>query len=189
MARVQQRVAAEPMCILPSPLDVDLRGMFSFVRRQLIIGRCYAPVHWYALLARLRHCLQLMIWGSLAAAIAWLVSGASWTLAAGRGLGAAVCTPCRTRARYGTTRRDTICATCQAELKAVHRFDLWLGPIAGLVGWLGLVSSAFSRQIVWKGITYEMRPGGAIKQDRAAPRRSGNLAIPSPQPEASRRVA
>jgi hypothetical protein len=187
MARVQQRVAAEPMCILPSPLDVDLRGMFSFVRRQLIIGRCYVPVHWYALLLG-SGMLQLMIWGSLAAAIGGWFSGAAWSWqpAAGCGLLYAFHVG---RASLRHQASQYYLRDLQPELKAVHRFDLWLGPIAGLVGWLGLVSSAFSRQIVWKGIAYEMRPGGAIKKIVRPPVDPATLAIHSPQPETSRRVA
>ena len=41
----------EPACILPTSLDMDLRSMFAFVRRQFMIGRYYSPVLWTVALA------------------------------------------------------------------------------------------------------------------------------------------
>jgi hypothetical protein len=187
MARVQQRVAAEPMCILPSPLDVDVRGMFSFVRRQLIIGRCYASVHWYALLLGSGF-QQVMFWGSLAAAMVGLLTAKHWGWQPASGFALlyalhVIRAFLRHQASYSYLR------DLKSEMKAVHRFDTWLGPVAGLVGWLGLVSSALSRQIVWKGITYEMRPGGAIKNIVRPPADSATLAIPASSPDVARRAA
>jgi hypothetical protein len=160
MARERERVAAEPMCVLPSPLDVGWRDMFSFVRRQLIIGRCYVPVHWYALLVG-STATQALFWGSLAACGWGLAVGAPWTwqpaaavaLLYGLHLVRALLRQDATR-YYLPNRR--------AELAAARRFDIWLGPVAGVVGWAALVSSAFSRRIVWKGIAYEMRRGGRL---------------------------
>jgi hypothetical protein len=161
MAQVREDVAAEPMCILPSPLEVDWRSMFSFVRRQLVIGRCYVPVHWYALLIG-SSVTQALLWGSLAACGWGLVAGAAWTwrplLAVAMLYGLHVW---RAHLRHDASRYYL--PLRQKDLAAAWRFDLWLGPVAGVVGWLGLVSSAFSRRIVWKGITYEMLPGGAIR--------------------------
>jgi ceramide glucosyltransferase len=160
MARVGQRVAAEPMCILPSPLDVDLRAMFSFVRRQLIIGRCYVPVHWYALLIGCG-LMQAIFWGSLVGAIWGGANSAAWAWQPAAAVGLLyVLHFVRAQLRHaaaGYYLRDR-----QQELRDVRRFDIWLGPVAGALGWLGLLSSAFSRRIVWKNIAYEMRPGGAI---------------------------
>lgn len=161
MAQAHQRVDAEPMCMLPSPLDIDWRGMFSFVRRQLIIGRSYVPVHWYALLVG-SSATQVLFWGSLIAFVAGALSGASWAWQPAAAVGLLYALHLlRAYLRNGAARyylpyrRD--------ELAAVHRFDFWLGPVAGAVGWLALLSSAFTRRIVWKGIAYEMQPGGAIK--------------------------
>jgi hypothetical protein len=161
MAQVRQKVAAEPMCILPSPLDVDWRSMFGFVRRQLVIGRSYVPVHWYALLFG-STAMQALLLGSLVACGWGLASGAAWTfrpaIAVAMLYGLHLC---RAHLRHDASRYYL--PYRQHELKAAWRFDLWLGPVAGVVGWLALLSSAFGRRIVWKGIAYEMWPGGAIK--------------------------
>ncbi len=153
-------VTAEPTCILPSPLDASWREMFSFVRRQLIIGRCYVAVHWYALLLG-SGIVQALFWGSLTAALWGFATGAAWTaqpaLAVGVLYGLHLY---RAHLRHDASRYYL--PYRQGELRAAHRFDFWLGPAAGFVGWFGLVCSAFGRTIVWKGITYEMRPGGAI---------------------------
>ncbi len=160
MARVGQRVAAEPMCILPSPLDVNLFGMLSFIRRQLIIGRCYTAVHWYALLFGCGM-MQFIFWGSLAAAMWGGISAAAWTWQPATAVGILYALHIgRAQLRHAAARcylRDR-----RDDLRSVHQFDTWFGPLAGALGWLGLLASAFSRRIVWKGITYQMRPGGEI---------------------------
>ena len=187
MARVGQRVAAEPMCILPSPLDVSVHGMFSFVRRQLIIGRCYVPVHWYALLIGCG-LMQAMFWGSLAAAAWGGASGATWAWQPATAVGLLYGMHfVRAQLRHAASHyylRDR-----QQELRAVRHFDIWLGPVAGAFGWLGLLASAFSRRIVWKGIAYVMLPGGAIVNIVRPTGGSDPASKHSLAPEAGRKVA
>jgi ceramide glucosyltransferase len=162
MARVRERVDAEPLCMLPSPLDVDWRGMFSFVRRQLIIGRCYSPIHWYALLLG-SSATQALFWGSIVALVGGLAVGANWAWQPGVAVGLLYGLHLlRAHLRHDAARYYL--PYRQDDLAAARRFDFWLGPVAGVVGWIALVSSAFTRSIVWKGITYEMWPGGAIRR-------------------------
>ena len=187
MARVGQRVVAEPMCILPSPLDVDVRAMFSFVRRQLIIGRCYVPVHWYALLIGCG-LTQFAFWGSLAGAIWGGLTGATWAWQPAYALGMLyalhVTRALLRHAAAGYYLRDR-----KHELRDVRWFDIWLGPVAGALGWAGLLASAFSRRIVWKGIAYGMRPGGAIVNIVRPTGNSDQAATHSPLPVAARKAA
>jgi hypothetical protein len=160
MARLSHRVSAEPMCILPSPLEVDARGMLSFIRRQLVIGRCYTPVHWYALLGGAA-LLQFTLWGSLLAAVIGLIRGADWAFQPAAAFGVLYFLQWkRARLRHAACR--LYLPTRLTELKPIHRFDAWLGPIAGAVGLIGLVASGTTRRIVWKGITYDMQPGGTL---------------------------
>jgi len=160
MAREGEKVVAEPLCILPSHLDVTWRELFSFVRRQLIIGRCYASVHWYALLFG-SSLMAAIFWGSLLAAVGGSIAGSAWAwrpaLAIALIYGLHVW-----RASLRADAARHYLPGYEKELRAVQRFDRWLGPVANVVGWLGLVSSASSNRIVWKGIAYDMRPGGAI---------------------------
>jgi len=175
MAQNRHRVDAEPMCMLPSPLDMDWRAMFSFIRRQLIIGRCYVPVHWYALLVG-SSIMQGLFWGSLVAAAWGLVAGAAWTWQPAAAVGLLYALHIwRAHLRHDASRYYL--PYRQDELAAVRRFDIWLGPVAGIIGWLGLVCSAVTRRIVWKGIAYEMAPGGRIKSIvRQADSKSGGPA-------------
>lgn len=162
MAAAGRRVSAEPMCILPSPLDVSWSEMLGFVRRQLIIGRCYTAVHWYALLFGTA-VMQTVYWGSLAA-LAWgLAGGAEWTWRPAVAL-AVVYTLHVWRAYLRHNASQYYLPYRQDDLAVARRFDTWLGPVAGVFGLVGLVSSAFTRRIVWKGIAYDMEAGGAIRQ-------------------------
>jgi hypothetical protein len=52
----------------------------------------------------------------------------------------------------------------QDQLASARRFDIWLGPLAGLACCAGLIASAFGRKIVWKNIAYEMRFGGQVRR-------------------------
>lgn len=161
MAAAGRRVTAEPMCILPSPIDVNWREMFGFVRRQLIIGRCYTPVHWYALLVG-AIVAQGMLFTNLAAAVWGLASGASWTWAPAT-VAATLYGLHLLRAHYRHDASKYYLPLRQDDLSGAQRFDLWLGPLAGLVGLAGLISSGTTRRIVWKGISYEMEADGAIR--------------------------
>jgi hypothetical protein len=180
MAAGRWRVAAEPMCILPSPLEVDWRSMFGFVRRQLVIGRCYVPLHWYGLLLG-SSVMQLLFWGSLLAAAWGFVRGAGWTWQPMAGASLLyVLHLVRAGLRHDAARYYL--PLLQDDLAAARRFDTWLGPVAGFVGWLGLLSSAFTRRIVWKGIAYEMHPGGKL---RTIVRTDAGVAGATPQSDAA----
>ncbi len=162
LARTRQRVALEPSCILPSPLDVDLSGMFTFVRRQFTIGRCYTPVLWGSVLVM--NCLsQVVFWSSLAAMVWGSCTAAEWTWTPASVVGLLYALHIvRAWLRQQASRHYL--PNRQEELAAARQFDIWLGPLAGLACCLGLVGSAFGRRISWKGITYEMRWGGKIRQ-------------------------
>jgi hypothetical protein len=182
MARLQHRVSAEPMCILPSPLEVDGRGMLSFVRRQLVIGRCYTPVHWYALLGG-SALLQFTLWGSLLAACIGACNGANWAIQPAAAFAVLYAMHWkRARLRHAACR--LYLPSRQAELKAVHRFDALLGPLAGTIGLVGLLASGITRRIVWKGITYDMRPGGTLSKIERP-----EEVVPKPQTGSARRAA
>lgn len=160
LAASKQMVAFEPTCILPSPIDVNLATVMSFVRRQFTIGRFYSPLLWSLVLVG--NCLaQGAFWGSVVGALAGLCLGAAWTwqpAAAAAMLYALHLF--RARLRQQASRINL--PNHQHELSAAHRFDIWLGPVSGLACCCGLIGSAVGRRIVWKGIEYEMRYGGRI---------------------------
>jgi hypothetical protein len=167
LAQVKQRIAYEPLCIAPSPLNFDLAMMAEFIRRQFTIGRFYSPMLW-------RFCLlqsglrQLLFWGSLIAGVCGVWTGDPGTrqfllapvviylLDAIRALLR------RLASRY-------FLPDFQSKLAAVWYFDILLTPLSALIGSIGLLCSAFGNRIVWKGIAYEMRPGGQAQRLTHAP--------------------
>ncbi|HEX3726351.1 MAG TPA: glycosyltransferase [Pirellulales bacterium] len=162
LAQSKARIAMEPTCIVPSPVDVDMRAMFSFIRRQYLIGRVYAPRLWMIAFA---HALlsQLFLWGSAVAAAWGLASGAAWTW---QPLTATVTFyglhVVRGVLRQRAARHFPI-SECK-ELAAWRRFDIWCWPLAALAAFSGLISSALGGRIVWRGICYEMGRGGQIRR-------------------------
>jgi ceramide glucosyltransferase len=153
-------IAFEPACTVASPLDVDMPEMLSFLRRQYLIGRVYAPLAW-ALGFGLIAFANLVFLASLALTVGGMIAGAAWTwmpavLAglvhlsnAGRGL-----IRHDLALRYFPQARDAI--------QKAGRFDCWAGPLITLVNGAGLIASLVGRQITWRGITYRLYRGGQI---------------------------
>ncbi len=151
----------EPRCMAVSPIDVTLAGMFEFTRRQYMIGRRYAPARWcLALLAA--SVMQIAMWGCLVAAICGAFIGwAHWWLpainfAALYGLGSV-----RAWFRQDVGRR--LCSSHTQQLAPAGRFDVYAGPLVGLLNWLGIISSLFGSCITWRGNRYRILPGGQIQ--------------------------
>lgn len=172
LARLKKRLATEPASILPSPLDVNMRGMFEFVRRQFTVGRYYSPVLWCGSLVW--NCAgQCVFWGSLAATAGGIVTRAPWAwqpaIVACALYSLHVC-----RASLRRQASSMYLPGLQSELAASRRFDVWLGPVAALACCLAMISSAFGRRIVWRGIAYDMRLGGGIRKISFLSKRSAD---------------
>jgi ceramide glucosyltransferase len=177
-------VRFEPGCVVASPLDCSLREMFSFIRRQYLVGRFYAPAWWaMALLATTLInstwlvSLALFLW-SLArgSAFAWVpggLCGMLYVLSVFR----------------GAVRQDLVDSYFgdrRGVLRSARRFDTWVNPLAGLVCWLGMLGSLVGRYIRWRGISYQVALGGEIgavlrDEPQVLPLVRGQ---PSPQPDA-----
>ena len=126
--------------------------MFSFLRRQYLLGRYYAPRWWQlgcatTLLSNLAlvPSLGLFAWGLVASApTAWMASGvcaALYVLHVLRGL-----------ARQSLVQ--IYCPELAGELRKPGRFDIWAGPLVSAVNLAVLLSSAVGRTMTWRGITY-----------------------------------
>ncbi|MBN2022935.1 MAG: glycosyltransferase [Pirellulales bacterium] len=151
-------VKFEPACMVASPWDGDLRQGFSFLRRQYLIGRYYAPTGWAAGLA-----------AASAANLAWIASAAllTWGLAGG-GLGAwlpgGVCAALFALAAIRAILHRSIARLYfpqqESRFRAAGAFDLWAGPLASLANWLGMIGSSVGRHVRWRDITYRLYRGG-----------------------------
>jgi len=52
----------------------------------------------------------------------------------------------------------------QRALLKARRFDIWAGPVVGLVHWLGVLGSMFGRHIRWRGISYRVFRSGQVRE-------------------------
>jgi cellulose synthase/poly-beta-1,6-N-acetylglucosamine synthase-like glycosyltransferase len=154
------KVAFEPGCMAASLIDVNWREAASFLRRQFLIGRCYAPRLWWTsiLLIVLQSAVLL---GSIVLTpyLAWqhytfwysplLVSAALYALAALRG---------HWRQAAWTSR---VIAAPDA-LRVAARFDRWAAPWSCLFATGVMLAAAIGRSITWRGICYHIGPAGRI---------------------------
>jgi hypothetical protein len=172
--RAGLRIEFEPACMVASPLDNTIGETLSFIRRQYVIAKHYIPVGWLSALVLVSFA-NLALLGSVAATVWALTSGilSPWIPA---GVFAILYLASVYR---GLVRHDLAKIyfpdLCHRLHKA-RRFDVWAGPLTGLVNWLALASSVVGRRITWRGITYLIRRGGQIRllrrDDAALPDRT-----------------
>jgi len=161
LQRARLPVRFEPACVVGSPLDYSPREMFSFIRRQYLVARFYTPRWWVFALAVAT--FSNLVWiGNLAALAAGLVCGTPpvWLVLCAS-LGLYLLAAMRRASRQDLVR--TYFPERLGKLRAARRFDIWAGPIVGLVNWLGIIASLFGRHICWRGIRYEIAAGGKVR--------------------------
>jgi hypothetical protein len=175
LANSGMKLQFEPACMTASPIDITWRQMFEFVRRQYMVARFYSTTWW---LLALGFCtlFQVAFWGALTATIIGAAIGAAWYWASAIVCGVMYATY-QVRAAL---RQDAAHAflPCRSQASSTpEQFDIWFGPLAGLVNWVCLIGSLFGSRITWRKVTYAMRPGGQISiVGRAdAPTPSGSL--------------
>jgi hypothetical protein len=158
LRRHRLHVDFEPACMVASPLDGGLPQAFSFLRRQYVIGRSYIWT-WWAIALVIVTLSNLVFWGNLAAAGWCLATGTAWGW-----LPASACAALYGLNVFRAWIRQDLIRLCPANsppaLRAARRFDIWAGPLVGLVNCIGLISSVLGRQINWRGIIYRLCPGG-----------------------------
>jgi hypothetical protein len=170
LSRARLRIRFEPGCVVASPLDRSLGEAFSFLRRQYLIGRYCATAWWWFALANtsLRN-------------LAWLASG----VLAGCGLvggtppwwiaGGVLAVLYALDVYRGWIVQDAARVYFGRRHLALglwRRLSPWIGPAAGLVHWLGVVTSAVGRTVAWRGIRYRLLRDGnvaAVWRDDALP--------------------
>jgi ceramide glucosyltransferase len=194
------RVEFEPGCICASPLDMNWRQAFSFMRRQFLLVRMYSPLLW-TLGLLYTTVLQAGFWGSgLAALILLAVNNRLWTVAA------AACAILYALSMARGWLRQSAARNCLGKAlddQDVERwFDILAAPLSNLFAWSALVGSALVRSAQWRGIRYELDGRGqvvnVVREDEAG---AGTMALtPSdntrrlsdraaPQPASAKRTA
>ncbi len=143
-----------PCCLVPSVGDCDFRELLEFTTRQIKIARVYAPHLWKSIL----------LGGSLFA----LTFFGGWFLVLVRvSLGVSFITPLALLciifmlgAAKAFVRWQAIMiplAKYHKELRRDLAAQLLLWPFASLLYLYNSIVAGFSRQIEWRGITYELK--------------------------------
>lgn len=154
------RVLFEPACLVTSPADVTLTGLFEFARRQYLLGRWYVPGGWaFALgMTSFVNVVSLANVGLLLAAVAtgvlpmWIPAafcGAFYALSVFAGL----------------LRQDLVLSyfpRWYAALRSARRFEVWFSPLASLVNWVSVLLSIGGRSVRWRGIGYVVGRDGSV---------------------------
>lgn len=150
----------EPACMTASPMDYSIMGLGSFLRRQHMIGRIYAPRIWYQSL-----CLMVISTVAVFGAIGLLASsylfGENWS----RWPGAFLLTWYALQVYRGWLRHGLAQvyvplwtpATTWAAL-----FDVGAAPLSLLYNTLAMCSACWGSRIVWRGITYDLDRQGRL---------------------------
>jgi ceramide glucosyltransferase len=155
-------VRFEPACVVASSLDQSLPHAMSFIRRQYLIARLYTFDWWFFSL--LAATLTNLIWlGNLGVFAYSLITGAPspWIpIAVSASLYAV--TVYRGSLRQGLVK--TYFPEWNKSSRRIQGFDIWLNPIVELAHWIGVASAAVGHHILWRGIGYQVLPGGHVQE-------------------------
>jgi cellulose synthase/poly-beta-1,6-N-acetylglucosamine synthase-like glycosyltransferase len=131
------RVAFAPGAVVPCLDECGLGEFFGWARRQLILTRVYAPRLWW--LALVAHILYV------GAIITSLAVGPTWVAAVIIGIGI-----------WKAAGRAQLFHRTNPQYRLLSASHGWTVTLATFV-WLALLlTSAFSRTIVWRGIRYRL---------------------------------
>jgi len=167
-----QRIKFVPPCLVGSHTDVTFQSLLEFTTRQMRITRVYAPRVWK--LACVAHSFyNFTFWGGLIwffASSLFLFGNPNYTLAASLAgvylLGAI------------TSALRAMVATRLLSGGGERGRKLWWayalpGPIVSLIYLYNVITSAWTKRIVWRGIGYDLiSPSETVILHRPAPRGS-----------------
>lgn len=150
----------EPSCMTASPMDYSLAGLGSFLRRQHLIGRIYAPRIWYQSLLMMILSTVAVV-GALVVVGLDLAGGANWPrwpvgfLLAWYAL----------QAFRGSLRRDLARLYLKhwsRPLAWASRFDIWGAPLTLVYNTVVMCGACFGTRITWRGVIYDLDRQGRL---------------------------
>jgi hypothetical protein len=125
--------------------------MLEFARRQYFQVRIYTPRWWWLALGA-AGLVNVMYLGSAILAVAWALSGGPFVVPLACGAAYYAITIVRTMLRQRTMR--PFLQIDPATFRAVTRFETYAAPLTALFHLVAVLSSAWGRRIVWRGIRY-----------------------------------
>ena len=149
-----------PNCIVASPGDCDFRELLEFTTRQIKITRVYAPHLWKAvLLGGLLFCLTFF--GGIGVLMWRVLSARSYVI-----LLSILLLMYLLGAAKAYVRWQAISIPLSNYRRLLNRDllgQLFLWPFSSLLYVYNAIAAGFSRRIVWRGITYELKsPNEAV---------------------------
>jgi hypothetical protein len=143
----------EPQCVCTSRVSFTWSSLIEFMRRQFLITRIHATRYWFvALIVTLIS--QVGFWGGLIGGAFLLATGNSlgyWAIGSSVLL---YCTGCLRASIRQNIGRGIFPAW--RNFRHARKFDLFAGPLVGLVTLLLIGCSAFGRTIGWRNIRYHI---------------------------------
>lgn len=150
----------EPACMTASPMNYSRWGLVSFLRRQHLIGRIYAPGVWFQTFL----CLVLStvaVLGAIVLTVQGLLAGHRETLIPASVLGLWYALQVyRGVLRSQLARMYVRDWSVQAERAAW--FDIWASPITMLLNTFVMAGACVGSRLVWRGITYDLDIQGRL---------------------------
>ncbi len=161
MRRAKKEVRFEPACVVASPLDLSLPNAMGFIRRQYVIARLYTFDWW--LLSLVSATLSNLIWlGNLGVlAWSWVTGSPSPWIPVGVSAVLYLVTVYRGSLRQSLV--ETYFPHWERASRRIRRLDVWANPIVELAHWIGVASAGVGRRILWRGIRYDVLPGGHVQ--------------------------
>ena len=160
LRRAKCLVRFEPACVNASPLDASFGQAISFLRRQYLITRQYAPGWWLA--AVLAATFRTAVFFGTLAAIAWglWAAGCRRRFPSPWGPSSTDLTPCGADSSKTSPASTSPNGPLRCRRRCAPTF--WAHPLVGLVEWLALVGTIFGSCVCWRGISYRLLPRGRI---------------------------
>ena len=161
MRQSRLQVRFEPACVVSSPLNESFGQAMSFIRRQYLVARLYTFDWWlFSLLAATFS--NVIWWGNLVRA--GLESDDRHAVAVDsdrRHVGALSGDRLSRRMRQDLVK--TYFPHWERASRWIRRFDIWANPLVELAHWVGVVSSSVGCYVAWRGIRYDVAPGGQVR--------------------------
>ncbi len=147
------RVAYEPHALVTSPAVFTWNSGGEFLRRQFLVVRNYVPRWWHfgfwgGLFG------QLTLWGLATAAVVGVGASSNHGIPALLSGVVYLLGVCRWGLSLSAVR--PFIRVSDASFRSVSRINIWAWPLVSLATWGALLSAAFGRTIVWRGIRYSM---------------------------------
>lgn len=153
-------IVFQPGCMCQSSVDATWSQAVTFLRRQFVICRCYAPLWWWSTMPLMISQPLVLIGGLVVASLLMAAGSASWYLpllvsAVLYGLGVL-------RAHWRQTTWSSRFPEERRALRTAAHFDRWATVWSCLFAVGAMLTSGVGRAITWRGVHYYIGGAGRV---------------------------